>query len=216
MPKLYQRICRHCSRVFSGGPRAWYCPECRKERKRLQVAAYHLRKRMGQTRELGSNDTCVVCGQVYVVTCGNQKYCPACAPEAVADIDRRQAMDYYAAHKEVYNDVRNKNRRESRNGKRICRICCAEFIGKEYLGQGCCSDACRKEWKRLLQAQSDARRYGKPVPTHPPPAKKIVDWTDVDWSLTNAEIARLKECRPQAVAAKRGKIKENTGEDHGS
>lgn len=31
---IYDRTCIRCSRSFQGGPRAWYCPDCRKERQR--------------------------------------------------------------------------------------------------------------------------------------------------------------------------------------
>ena len=34
------RTCRQCGRTFWGGPRAWYCPECRKERQAAQQQAY--------------------------------------------------------------------------------------------------------------------------------------------------------------------------------
>lgn len=31
------RICKECGIKFSGGPRAWYCPNCRKERQKKQA-----------------------------------------------------------------------------------------------------------------------------------------------------------------------------------
>lgn len=35
------RICRTCGAQFSGGPRAWYCPDCRRERARIQKQRYN-------------------------------------------------------------------------------------------------------------------------------------------------------------------------------
>ena len=33
---IYIRECIQCGAAFKGGPRAWYCPECREERQRAQ------------------------------------------------------------------------------------------------------------------------------------------------------------------------------------
>lgn len=71
------RICKQCGKTFPGGPRAWYCPECRSERKKQQAAIR--RQRPGPNRPLGSIDHCVVCGKEYVVKGGMQKYCEDCA-----------------------------------------------------------------------------------------------------------------------------------------
>ena len=30
---LKPRVCRQCGATFLGGPRAWYCPDCRAERR---------------------------------------------------------------------------------------------------------------------------------------------------------------------------------------
>ena len=88
------RVCRICGAVFEGGPRAWYCPACRTERRRQHDREAKERKRAGMTRALGSTDLCEACGKPYVVMGGLQRYCPDCAPEAVARIARAQSLAY--------------------------------------------------------------------------------------------------------------------------
>ena len=112
-------ICRNprCGRSFHGGPRAWYCPMCRAVRKAEQSAACKRRKRRGEVRDLGSLDKCTVCGGQYVVRSANQRYCPTCAPEAIAAVDREQGLAYYAANKTEINPARNAARRAARRDR---------------------------------------------------------------------------------------------------
>lgn len=195
------RTCRQCGRTFLGGPRAWYCPECRKERQAAQQQAYQARKRRGQVRELGSTDICALCGGEYQVASSHQRYCPACAPAALAESDRRHSLGYYHCNKERINSLRNIKRRLT---VRRCAMCQREFApaGKEHY----CSDACRNNARRMVQIKADAKRMGKPQPEILPPPRWI-DWSDVDWSLSNREIADLKKCSPQSVWAARKRLK---------
>ena len=184
---LLNLTCETCGRSFRGGPRARFCPLCRAERRREQDAAFKCRKREGKVRELGSSDVCVLCGQTYIVTGGNQRYCPVCAPDAVAAVDRLQGLDYYDDRKDEINPARNKERRAARRDLHQCVMCGTYFQGLR--GDGCCSPSCRTDKKRLRQAQYDAVRKGKPVPQTPPSPKKIINWSGVDWSKSNKAIA---------------------------
>lgn len=135
---IAERICRECGRTFAGGPRAWYCPECRYLRAKVAAAGY---RRNGPTRKLGSADTCAACGGGYVVTSGMQRYCPDCSRAAVMAVDRRQGLAYYAAVKGTSNPARNAKRRKT---GLVCVVCGATFdaCGKPTI---CCSDECRRE-----------------------------------------------------------------------
>ncbi len=150
---LKQRTCRACGRSFLGGPRAWYCPQCRMERRKKQSAAYKARKRTGDVRELGSTDSCAICGAPYTVTGPNQRYCPACAPDAVKAVDSAQGMAYYVEHKDAINPVRNEKRLKK---ERICPICGAAY--QAHGKNSYCSEACRREGRRLSLVKSEARR----------------------------------------------------------
>lgn len=86
------RICCVCGRTFSGGPRSWYCPECREDRRREREKKY----RSGPAkRPLGSYDICENCGEQYIVASGLQKYCPACQQKMHKKIDNEQGIAYY-------------------------------------------------------------------------------------------------------------------------
>lgn len=108
------RSCRTCGIVFDGGPRAWYCPNCR-------IARFKGRKRKYQTsgaiRPLGSKDHCIVCKKEYMVKSGNQKYCPDCADSAIREIDRRQGLEWYKKNADIYNALRNESRKLQRQAK---------------------------------------------------------------------------------------------------
>ncbi len=101
------RVCRTCGTVFSGGPRAWYCPECRLERQRAR-GRYH--SKYGYERHIGDIDICKNCGAEYVVNSGMQIYCENCRDEMRRQIDNQQGTEYYY---KLDNDalLRRKNRR---------------------------------------------------------------------------------------------------------
>jgi Zn finger protein HypA/HybF involved in hydrogenase expression len=151
---LLPRQCRECGATFPGGPRAWYCPACREERRREASLLYKRQKRRGLIRNLGTLDICAVCGREYEVKGSRQKYCPSCAPEAYKAIDAIQGRIYYYANKDKITPVKNSSRRKERKTTR-CIIC-----GKEFPKHGpalSCPD-CRTDFRRLSQALSDHRR----------------------------------------------------------
>lgn len=144
-----QRVCRQCGAVFPGGPRAWYCPSCRRER---QTAANLRHKQSGTNRPLGSTDCCERCGNPYTVNSSRQKYCPDCAMEAVAEKTR--------PHKRAYNAERSDQfharRRELQRGAKVCVIC-----GRPILADTAtvtCSPGCAAERRRLSQETADYKR----------------------------------------------------------
>lgn len=116
------RICRTCGITFPGGPRAWYCPGCRAERTR---EANRRHQRNGPARLLGSTDICTVCGGPYTVTGSRQRYCPNCAPEAIAAVDREQGRRWNAE-----NQPANQRRAQRHAGAATipCKVCSKLFI----------------------------------------------------------------------------------------
>lgn len=89
------RVCKQCGRTFSGGPRAWYCPECRAERKKEQSRTSKWREVRGLTRKIGSEAICQNCGSKYTINSANQKYCEKCADEMHRKVDNEQGIKYY-------------------------------------------------------------------------------------------------------------------------
>lgn len=154
MQNMHPRTCRQCGSGFEGGPRAWYCPACREERRREQSRKNKRRQKRGLTRALGSVDVCVICGKQYLVRCGNQKYCPECASEAVAAIDRQQGLDYYRANAEDINPARMIARRK---GLRPCAVC-GEAYDAPTPQKTCGKESCRRELARRNQRRADKKR----------------------------------------------------------
>lgn len=111
MKNIGDRVCRQCGKVFQGGPRAWYCPVCRKERERQRKWKYN---NIGFDRHLGDIDVCKRCGKEYVVEGGLQRYCKECSREAIKEKDRLQSLEWYHKNKEEYNPKRYE-RRKKRN-----------------------------------------------------------------------------------------------------
>lgn len=95
---LLPRVCRSCGITFDGGPRAWYCPSCRADRHRAADLASKKRAARGQTRKIGSVDSCVVCGAEYTVNNARQKYCKTCAPVQVKLLDAQASRQYIRDH----------------------------------------------------------------------------------------------------------------------
>lgn len=137
------RICWSCAEPFPGGPRARYCPDCRRERQREQSREYQQRKAAGAVRKIGSTDSCAVCGRLYTVASGLQKYCPDCAPLAVAEADRRQGRDWYAVHGDP---AVRRQLRQAQTVELTCIVCGAHFkpAGRAVT----CSPACARIYRR--------------------------------------------------------------------
>ena len=151
------RTCKTCSCVFTGGPRAWYCPNCRAERQKMAGKQYKERARAGKTRPNGSIDLCENCGKKYIVKGGLQKYCEKCAPEMIKELDRIQGIKWYEKNKDKINPVRNEKRQKK---ERKCVIC-----GKTFEGDGTCrntcSETCRKIQIQRWQRKADDKRRRK-------------------------------------------------------
>lgn len=138
---IYDRVCRQCGASFKGGPRAWYCPSCRIERRR-ELNRKRVENGRKPARLLGSIDQCVVCGKDYIVNGGLQRYCPKCAPEKYKEVDRKQGLEYYEANKDTINPVRKEARRTIRN----CPIC-----GNKYWAVGGKIACCQEHKKEVLR-----------------------------------------------------------------
>lgn len=144
------RTCKQCGCTFSGGPRAWYCPDCRLERQREQDRQ-RKRKPASAVRKLGSTDHCTVCGQPYIVLAGRQRYCKACAPEAVREKDRAASREWNAAN--INYEQRTKDRHNAIPLRR-CVVC-----GKEYRPNGgslTCGAECAAAHKKQAHKQWQA------------------------------------------------------------
>lgn len=150
---IQDRTCKTCGAVFPGGPRAYYCPECRTERKKANDARCHQRQREGKTR-VGKPDICERCGAEYTVYSGLQRFCKDCQKIHALEYDRATSLDFYRQHRDRINPIRMVRRRK---GPAICVVC-----GKEFKAPTCmltCSEECRRKRRNLMHRTRYAPRY---------------------------------------------------------
>lgn len=151
---ILERVCKTCGSHFDGGPRAFYCVNCRAERQKETNANYRARKRAGNTRPLGSKDTCEKCRNEYTVESGAQRFCPECQPIHAAEYDRETSLPAYHEKKEVTNPSRNERRRI---GDQLCVICNTQF-NPGGTARLTCSEKCARDYKNKRWRE----RYYKP------------------------------------------------------
>lgn len=191
---LQDRQCIKCKTSFKGGPRAYYCPNCRDERTKETNRNHKRKKRLGLTRSIGSKDTCERCGEQYTVEAGLQRFCPDCQPIHAAEYDRKTALPFYHANKERINPPRKIRRRKRGN---ICAWCRKEFEPEN--GSTTCSDECKRQ---------DINRYQRER------GKRIrAEHARPDNSYTTSEIAREIGRNRTTVLSwyKAGKLSEPNG-----
>ena len=148
------RICRECGSSFPGGPRAWYCPGCRAERKKAQKKAYNNRP----ARPLGSVDICQNCGQEYIVRSGRQIYCPNCADSAVKEKVNAHKRQYMQSNKEKFAP----HKAEMRSNGWVC-VVCGKVFDKDT-PTVTCSEECAKKLKKINQDNADIKRGKRNMP----------------------------------------------------
>lgn len=106
--------CASCGNMFlTNGPRATYCPDCRKERRAKAQEDFRRRRRQGNARKIGSQDYCEACGAKYTVEGGLQKYCRECSDKINKERQSEAAIKRYYEHKDEINPARNAKRRET-------------------------------------------------------------------------------------------------------
>lgn len=146
-------VCKQCGKTFRGGLRASYCPDCREVRQKEAARIYRERKRAGTVRQIGSTDICVDCGKEYIVEGGLQARCKACAAIHDLEYSRETSREYSRSHNEEYSATKAHLRTDSH----VCPVCGTAFTAGSNKTKYC-SDACRKEARRAIQKQADAKR----------------------------------------------------------
>lgn len=114
---MRQRICAVCGQSFVGGPRALYCPSCRKTIYRERDKMYH---KNGPKRTLGGIDKCILCHKEYVITGPLQKYCPACAKGAVSATVNAHKREY-AVERAEYTELKRQRRAKQKELRKLVK-----------------------------------------------------------------------------------------------
>lgn len=105
---LLPRICRTCGVSFLGGPRAWYCPQCRDERKREALKRFRQRKGTSEHIPLGSIIQCEICGKDIIKNSGRQRYCKECAVKHLKEEDNKQSLEWKRKYPEKIKEGKRK------------------------------------------------------------------------------------------------------------
>ena len=116
---MLPRVCCECGATFSGGPRAWYCPACREERKKIHDRDFKQRKRAGVVVPIGEAIRCEICGKEIVKNSGMQRYCDECAKIHLKNVDNAQSLDWKRENPEKIKKAKHDmtKRRSAEEGK---------------------------------------------------------------------------------------------------
>lgn len=116
---ILPRVCRGCGVTFPGGPRAWYCPACREERKKIHDRDFKRRKRAGAVVPIGEAIRCEICGKEIVKNSGMQRYCDDCAKIHLKNVDNAQSLAWKRENLEKIKESKRKlsKQRHAEEGK---------------------------------------------------------------------------------------------------
>lgn len=179
------KACQSCGEPFHGGSDRFYCDKCAKN---LKTDIYRLTKcadcgvdvelppksfrcrdcqkkvnkdnnklfrQRGAKRPLGSTDICVICQKEYTVISGKQKYCSkACQNKGVKSVVKEVKKEYNQR-----TEVKVKKQERRKEQIHICIYCLQKFKTNKPINT--CSDFCKAEQKKLIQAYADVSRGQK-------------------------------------------------------
>ena len=148
-----ERVCIDCGTTFMGYPKSRRCPPCQAVANRESDK----RRKHGASRPLGSIDTCKCCGAEYIVNSGRQRYCKACAPEAV----RCNIQSHKRAYNQINKDTISRQKAANRSYNKICVICGKVFdadTSTVTCSAGCAAERLRRQRQRADQKRSPGKR----------------------------------------------------------
>lgn len=116
---MLDKICRTCGAPFKGGPRAWYCPKCREERRRESNMTFKQKRKAGDYLPIGTVIKCEICGRDMIKNSGNHRYCDTCAPLHLKEVDNAQSLDWKRENPEKIRTAKRatSKRRHQEDGK---------------------------------------------------------------------------------------------------
>lgn len=160
---IQDRVCHttSCGKAFRGGPRAYYCHECRIERAKQNKIAYLKRKANGEARALGSIDQCERCKRDYNVNAGTQRFCEDCQLIQRLEYDAKTSIVFYHKNKAEINPIRNERRRI---GLVSCVICEKEFDAEGTVRKTWCEEHAREYINTWWKNHYYKSRGGEPLP----------------------------------------------------
>lgn len=144
-----ERICIDCGITFLGAPKSKRCKDCQYQKNLKDKRRYSMN---GPVRKIGDIDKCEICGNEYIVIASKQKYCSEdCKIKGLKKWEKEHKKDY---HKTPKIKANKQLKRDSQC--KICKYCLKSF--KSDIPDNTCSDFCKREHGKLLQAYADERR----------------------------------------------------------
>ena len=164
---LRPRTCKQCGAIFKGGPRAWYCPDCRFENRKKYDRRTKLNKMLGKNIVIGvTTRKWDVCGRTFIMMSHRQRYCPSCAPAQYKKVDREQSRGWLARGAEKYGpsyiEQRNAKRRVKQQEKN-CIICGKLFV-PAMRKSSTCSPVCCRVYRSYLALVKNYKMKDKEIP----------------------------------------------------
>lgn len=135
MVHMAEKNCITCKTAFLGGPRAFYCPACRIERKKQISREHKERKRLGLSRRVGDLMVCVDCGIKYEYYIGAKDRCPDCAKKHLKEIDNVKSLEWKHSNKDKYLQAKrdfDKLRRTGESSKTGEKYICFDKASRKY------------------------------------------------------------------------------------
>lgn len=159
----YERACPDCGHKVMMHIKSKRCPDCQRIADRIHDAEHKRAKAAGHTRKIGSMYPCEVCGDLYELASGKQRYCKQCAVRAVEERSRSASRAWYRNHGtsvQKRDERKAKRRTHWQSQQHACLVCGAAFL-RGNPRQNVCSDACRKALAKQRQHMYDAKRRAK-------------------------------------------------------
>ncbi|MDO4275862.1 MAG: hypothetical protein Q4D16_19515 [Eubacteriales bacterium] len=147
---ILPRICKSCGCTFDGGPRAWYCPGCRVDRRKAQLKEHRMRRREPRYNPIGSVIKCELCGKEIIKNSGRQRYCPQCAEKHLKEVDNLQSLEWKRNNPEKIREGKRlySKRRHAEEGKQS---------GIKYISW----EKSHKKWKVIPYVNGKQVRIGE-------------------------------------------------------
>ena len=178
---LVSRVCRLCGRTFMGDPHAWYCSDCRAERKRKRDRVIGREKCVdcGAPLEPGHSPNqmlCKLCAGLhrqYGQYCSNSKQagrleilsfdewkaeqagkaqCPMCGRLFAPRTKRQKYCSKECSKKAATARVLQAYHDSHPRPKRVCPVCGREFVNGGHHYEKYCSPECRAIGRRRKMA----------------------------------------------------------------
>lgn len=154
--------CPDCGETVWRHVKCVRCEDCQREANKAADREAKRRKASGHSRKIGEWYTCEVCGKMYALASGPQRYCPDCAPTKVAENIKAHSREWARITYGTEEGRTKKAKMRSRSAVPSVRACAKCGKAFETLkNEVYCSDSCRKEAMKAQYKAYNAKRQSR-------------------------------------------------------